>query len=49
MKETLELRLTNLAQKVADMYQDRISQEHYQQLCNAINVCKQYHIKGQGD
>ena len=49
MKETLELRLTNLAQIVADMYQDRISQEHYQQLCNAINVCKQYHIKGQGD
>ena len=49
MRETLELQLTNLAQKVADMYQDRISQEHYQQLCNAINVCKEYHIKGQGD
>jgi len=49
MKETLELRLTNLAQKVADMYQDRISQEHYQQLCNAINVCRDYHIKEQGD
>lgn len=49
MKETLELRLINLAQKVADMYQDRISQEHYQQLCNAINVCRDYHIKEQGD
>ena len=24
MRETLELQLTNLAQKVADMYQDRI-------------------------
>ncbi|MBQ3583805.1 MAG: hypothetical protein IJA27_03735 [Lachnospiraceae bacterium] len=47
MKETLELRLTNLAQKVADMYQDRISQEHYQQLCNAIDVCRDYHIQGQ--
>lgn len=46
MKETLELRLTNLAQKVADMYQARISQEHYQQLCNAIDVCRDYHIQG---
>ena len=46
MKETLEIRLTNLAQKVADMYQARISQEHYQQLCNAIDVCWDYHIQG---
>lgn len=46
MKETVEIRLTNLAQKVADMYKDRISQEHYQQLCNAIDVCRDYHIQG---
>lgn len=47
MKETLEIRLVNLAQKVADMYSDRITQEQYQQLCDAINVCKEYHTKGQ--
>lgn len=49
MEETLELRLVKVAQKVADMYKDRIAQEYYQQLCNAINVCRDYHIKGQGD
>ena len=31
------------------MYQDRISQEHYQQLCNAIDVCRDYHIRGQSE
>lgn len=47
MKEALELRLTNIAHKVANMYQDRINQELYQQLCNAIDVCRDYHINGQ--
>lgn len=49
MKETIEIRLINLAQKIADMYQDRISNEYYYQLCNSINVCKEYHINKQGD
>ena len=49
MKEPLELRLVNFAQKVANMYQDRISQEQYQQLCNAINVCRDYYIKRQSN
>lgn len=49
MKETYELQLTKLAQKVADMYQHRISNEQYQQLCNAINVCNEYHINKQGN
>lgn len=47
MEETLELRLVNLAQKVAEMYADRIAQEQYQQLCNAINVCRNYHTEAQ--
>lgn len=49
MKYTIELRLINIAEKIAEMYQHRVSNEYYQQLCNAINVCKEYHIKGQGD
>lgn len=49
MSETIELRLVNLAQKVADMYCDRIPHEQYEQLCNAINVCKAYHTDNQDD
>lgn len=47
MKESIEIRLTNLAQKVADMYKNRISEDDYKMLCNAINACRDYHIKGQ--
>ncbi len=47
MSETIEIRLVNLAQKVADMYSDRIPREQYEQLCNAINVCKAYHTENQ--
>lgn len=49
MSETIELRLVNLAQKVADMYCDRIPREQYEQLCSAINVCKAYHTENQDD
>lgn len=47
MKETLEMRFINIAQKVADLYSARITQEQYQQLCDAIRVCRDYHIEGQ--
>lgn len=49
MKDTIELRLINIAQKIAEMYHDKVSKEYYQQLCNAINVCKEYHTNGKGD
>lgn len=47
MAESIELRLTNLAQKVAEMYKDRITPEQYKQLCNAIHVCRDYHVNSQ--
>lgn len=47
--ETLEIRLINIAQKIADMYQDKLCKEYYYQLCKAINVCREYHTKGQYD
>lgn len=49
MNVSIEIRLINLAQKVVDMYSDKITKELYQQLRDAINVCKDYHTKGQGD
>lgn len=38
--EALELRLTNLAHKVADMYQDRINQElnNYTMLSMCVEI-----------
>lgn len=49
MLEAIELRLVNLAQKVANMYKDNIEQKYYDQLCNAITVCRDYYINGKGD
>jgi len=49
MEETIELRLVNLAQKVADMYSDMIPDDQYKQLCKAIEVCRAYHAEAQND
>ena len=40
MSEAIEIRLTNMAQKVADMYKNKIEPKYYEQLCNAIMVCR---------
>ncbi len=47
MEDTIELRLVNLAQKVADMYSDMIPDEQYKRLSEAIEVCRAYHVKKQ--
>ena len=44
LEDSLELRLISIAQKIADMYIGRISKEDYEQLCNAIRVCKDYYV-----
>ena len=42
MKNTLELRIIELAQRIADMYIDDLDAEKYQELCHAIHVCREY-------
>ncbi len=49
MEKTIELRLVEQASKVANMYQSKISKEQYEQLCNAIKVCRDYHVEEKGD
>ena len=49
MEKTIELRLVNFAQRVADMYSDRLPDEQYRQLCKAIDVCRAYHVEAQND
>lgn len=44
--EAIELRLVKLAQIVADRYRDDIEPQYYGQLCNAIDVCKEYCVHG---
>ncbi len=49
MDGNIELRLVNIAQKVAGMYKDKIGQEYYKQLCDAIETCRDYYINGKKD
>ncbi len=46
MAETIELRLVHLAQQVADMYKNKIPTEQFEQLYDAIKICRDYHIEG---
>lgn len=49
MDGSIELRLVHFAQKVASMYKDKIEQKYYNQLCDAIETCRDYHINGKKD
>ena len=49
VENTLELRLLTIAQRIADMYMERINKEDYRQLCNAINVCNDYFVNKGND
>lgn len=46
---TMELKLVNLAQRVAEMYVDRLTKAEYEVLCNAIRVCREYHLGNESD
>ena len=45
METSIEIRLINLAQKIGDMYSNRITQKYYQQLIEAISTCRDYFEK----
>lgn len=44
MSKEIELRLIKSAQKVANLYKNRLEQKYYKQLCNAIEVCYKYYV-----
>lgn len=49
MNDSIELKLVKLAEKIADMYASKLEPERYEQLCNAITACKEYHLENKGD
>ena len=47
--DSIELRLIKLAQKVTERYKQKLESERYNELYNAIEVCREYHVKKQED
>lgn len=49
MKDNIELRLLEQAQRIATMYKTSMKFEEYQELCNVINRCYEYAENGKGN
>ena len=48
MSKVIELKLIELAQKIADRYKNNIEVKYYEQLCNTITICQKCNINNNG-